>query len=168
VSDDSLHLGLVDGAFEGAVGEDVGEVEEGSGRGGDAGAASAGHVGCGQRADAVDFQSPSLLQAPAYGHVDQRRPRFPQAPQRRRRGVAERRVSTDGENGGDEGALVGQVAVPDRVDAPVEGVQSAGADPVADVGLRDSKRTKLCGGDDSMLPFYELRQSSIGECSTFR
>ncbi len=41
--------------------------------------------------------------------------------------VAQRRVFPDRENGGDEEAGIGEVAVPDGVDAAVQWVEAAGA-----------------------------------------
>jgi hypothetical protein len=63
---------------------------------------------------------------------------FHQTPQRRRRGVAQRRVGADRGNGGDEEGVLGEIAVPDGVDAPVDGVEAAHAAPVLDGRSRDA------------------------------
>jgi len=158
VVDDALDLGLVDRALEGAVREQVCEVEEGS---------SVGDVGGRQGANVMDPDAPPLPDPARDGHVDGSPDDWPQPPQRRRRGVAERRIRPDRENGGDEGALIRQVAVPDRVDTSVERVEPAGLDPVADLGPRNAERMELGGGDDPVLPFGELGKPRVEGCSTF-
>ena len=126
-----LYLALVDGAGELAVVEDVGEVEDGAcwRRHGDA--VPARDVGRRQGAD--DVEADALAGLDASRRCDIHIPAAPRhAPQRRCRDVTQRRIGADRGNGGDEEGLLREVAVPDRVDAAVDGVEAADADAVLD------------------------------------
>jgi hypothetical protein len=82
--------------------------------------------------------------------------------------VAERRIPPDRQNGGSEGALIRQAAVPDRVDPAVEGMEAAGPDPIADIRRREPKPMELGRRDDPVLAFGDPRESSIQGCLSFR
>ena len=70
---------LVEGTLEAAPGEEVGEVDQGAGGGGDWDAVLGGDVGVGQRRAVDDHGAPaSPLAAAGHGHVDARR-RAPRA-----------------------------------------------------------------------------------------
>src|SRR5215212_2607035 len=94
-------------------------------------------------------------------------PSRPNAPQRRRRSMTQRRAGTNRQNGGDEAGVVRQMAVPDRVDAAVDRMKAALADPVGDVPPREPEAPKLGGGGDPVLPPGHLGQRPVTGCSTF-
>jgi len=75
--------------------------------------------------------------------------------------VAQRRVLPDRENGGDEEAGIGEVAVPDGVDAAVQRVEAAGAAAPPDSLARDPEPAELCVRHDAVLPRSERSDSRI-------
>jgi len=81
--------------------------------------------------------------------------------------MTQRRAGTDGQKGGDEEAGLREVAVADRVDAAVDGMEAAGPGPVGDVVPGQPEAPKLAGRDDPVLPAGQLRHGPIRGCSTF-
>ena len=79
--------------------------------------------------------------------------------------VAQRRVFPDRENGGDEEAGIGEVAVPDGVDAAVQRVEAAGAEPRLDPSRAGPERAELAPRDDAVLPRSNGSNAGSG-CST--
>ena len=160
-----LHLAFVHGAGELAVVEDVGEVEDGARGRRHRDAVPARDVGRREGADDVETDAGAGLDASRGGDIH-----IPaaarQAPQRRRRDVAQRRVGTDRGYGGDEAGVLGQVAVPDGVDAPVDGVEAADADSIPPLCRRYPERGELPSGDDPVLPRGERSEPRIQGCLT--
>jgi hypothetical protein len=162
-----LHLGLVHRPPQPAVVEDAGEVDDRAHRGRHRDAAMAGDVGRRQRADDVQADAAARTDTPRRRHVDRAASAPHRPPQRRRRDMAERRVGPDRGNGGDEDAVPGEIGVPDRVHAAVDGVEAADADAVLDRVRRDPDRPELARRHDSVLAGGEPRKPEVRGRLTF-
>ena len=92
--DEALDLGLVDGSGELLGGQDVGEVDERPGGGGDADAVVGGRLGVGGAVD-VDAGMAALGRR---GHLCRCVPAREDPPQRAGRAVTQRRVGTAGQH----------------------------------------------------------------------
>ena len=117
--DEALDLGLVHGAGVLARGEDVAEVEERPRRRGDRDPVAGGGV---EVPDGVEPDPRPWPDVAGRADVDPGSVVAVEGPQAVMLGgaeVAQRRVPPDRENGGDEEAGIGEVAVPDGVDAAV-------------------------------------------------
>ena len=154
---------------EGAVVEGGGEVEEGAGGRRDRHAVVAGRVVEVEAGGAVDAQTGVRVRRGAE-HPDLGVALLPrhEAPQRRRREVAEHRVGTAGLDGGEEAALQRQLGVADRVDAAVDRVQAAVAHAGQHGLWRQAAREQLIEGEDAPLARGDSRDVHIGTLVGFR
>jgi hypothetical protein len=159
--DEALDFGLVYGPRVLSRGEDVAQVEERPRRRGDRDPVADGGV---EVPDRVEPDPRPGLDVAGRADVDPGSVGAVEAPQAVVLGgaeVAQRRVSPDRENGGHEEAGIGEVAVPDGVDAAVQWVEAAGAAARLDRTPAKPERTELRAGDDAVLPRSERSDAGI-------
>ena len=139
---EAADLGLVERTLERPAVEDGGEVEERSGRRGDGDAVFGRHL-VGWENGAVRTQPWAGVQGPRRGDVDPRAARVADAPQRRSRPVAQDSARAGREDGGHPAPVSREGSVPDCVHASVDGVESAGLDPMSDGTPANAEREQL-------------------------
>src|SRR4051794_9516634 len=152
-------LRLVEQVLEPAWGDGGGHVQDRSRRRRD----PDGVVGRRLRRDAraVDADAGAAASGAPGGDVDEVRLAALQAPQRRRRGVAERGAGPAREHGRHPPPAAPEHGVADGVDAVVDAVQPAGPDSVRDRLLRQPELGELARRDDAVLPARERRDRPI-------
>ncbi len=156
--------GLPHALQAGAV-EDLREVEERAGHGGDREAVARRDV-VGRQRRPMDPQP--LRPAPAAGHRDLQPLAAPHVPQGAGAVMAQRRAGTGGEDGGVIPAVPRQARMADRVDAAKDGVQPPLPDPRVDPATRQPELEQLRTGDDAAAGRCEGGEAPIQMgCATF-
>src|SRR3954469_807844 len=120
---------LVDRGFELAALTAAGEVDEGCRRGRDRDAAVARDL---EGVAPVQHDAAAAAAAAGRRYVDRPWARWQHAPERGPAGVAQRRALSTAQNGGHEGAELGQLRSPHGVDAPIDAVQPPPLDAMVD------------------------------------
>jgi hypothetical protein len=153
-------FGLVEGSLELAVVEGGGEVEEGSGRGGDRDPLVRGAFVLWETG-AVRVKLLGRVQGPWDRDLDACAGRWADAPQRGRGVVAEHRPGTRGEHGGHPASALREGSVADGVDAAVHDVEPSAMHPPVDCAPSHVALEQLPAGHDPVLRAGQLRDEGV-------
>jgi hypothetical protein len=146
-------LGLVARALEGAVADNLGEIEQGAGDRCDSDAVDHGDVAGGEGGGAMDVDAWVTSRGPLRDrHVDFRLVGASESMKRRSGAVREGCAGAAGENGANEETLAAEEFAGDEgVDGVVDAVEPAGVDPVAGPRLRQTAFAELIERHDAVL-----------------